>query len=236
MGPFPALKHRFGCHPQFHGSGNRGSESSSGVQGHTREAVELGHELGPGSEPLCPRPHGKPWGPQGRLVERRRREARGSGRLPGGGVGGRQPRAGRGSQQGPALDGRWVTMKGARRGPEPSPHSDEAGSRAPPAPACIRHQRRLFKNCMFKKCLPLSHTPAHPVFAVKAGDCGSFSPNGKGIRHDSFQVTWQAYRRTQAPRPLLCLLAIFEPFCGGEGLTYEALVGTAGLVLGGIFQ
>ena len=47
---------------------------------------------------------------------------------------------------------------------------------------------------------------------------------------------WQVYRRTQAPRPPLCLLAIFEPVCGGEGLTYEALVGTAGLVLGGIFQ
>ena len=92
------------------------------------------------------------------------------------GAGGKQPRAGGGSQQGSALDGRWVTMKGARRGPEPSPHSDKAGSRASCAPACVGHQRRLFKNC-----LPLSHTPAHPVFTVKAGDCGSFSPNGKGM-------------------------------------------------------
>ena len=85
MGPFPAFKHRFSCHPQFHGSGNRGSESSSGVQGHTRETVELGHELVPGCETPGPRPCGKQWSPQGRLVERRRREARGSGRLPGGG-------------------------------------------------------------------------------------------------------------------------------------------------------
>lgn len=44
-GTFPALNLRFGCHPQFHGSGNRGgSREQLRCSGSHKEAVELGHE------------------------------------------------------------------------------------------------------------------------------------------------------------------------------------------------
>ena len=182
-----------------------------------------------------PRPCGKQWVPHGRLAERRGREARGSGRLPG--------RGGRG--QGAQSRERITT--GAR--PERALCDYErARVGLSPAHTWTRQAPGLLCSCMHwasMKAVQELHVQEVPGTLTRASSCSlcskswglcSFSPNGKGRRHDSLQVTQQVYRGTQAPRPPLCLLAIFEPFCGGEGLTYEALVGTAGLVLGGIFQ
>ena len=77
------------------------------------------------------RPCGKQWVPQGRLAERRGREERGSGRLPGGGGRGQGAQSRERITTGACPERVLCDYERARRGPEPSPHLDEEGSWAP---------------------------------------------------------------------------------------------------------
>lgn len=117
----------------------------------------------------------------------------------------------------------------ACRGPEPAHTWDEVGSWAP---AYTGHQRRLFKNCMFKKCLALSHMPAHAVFAVKAGDCAHFPQMEKGgdVTHSRSRSKFTEEPRPQGP----CSVSwpSLNPSVGVRGSPTKPLLGRLGWCLG----